>query len=428
MTDFTATRDDATSALIGAVLLVDTALDICVQERIRPQHFSNHLERLLYQGMLDLAAKDEPIDEITLAANVEPRWPDTATNTAAALIQYYRGTPVPAIGNLRAYCRIVRDHAWFGNALDAVWDAADALERQDRQSAISALSRVDSDDQAAPKRDAAAEFITWYESETKGIPLPFPILTEAVGGGLQAGEVTILGGWPGMGKTFFAKDMMLTARTVGARCHEYANEMSGARLTARLVSSLCGIPATRIRNRDLDSEEWGRVLAILNALPYETTPTAGWSVEEYCRDMRRNRWDMAVIDTVTNLPCKDTSEWDRACTMLADTAAQTKTQLVLLSQLNLARDTGQVKPPPTGRDLRNTGSWYMRGRVVMFVHRDQEVMKGTDLVRALPDGHIRTEKATHGEPEKGFMPVTFNPTWLRFDALADYSRPLEIAA
>lgn len=428
MTAFTATRDQATAAILGAILLApDAALDIATSERIRPDHFPVSYERALYQAMLDLNASDRPIDAITLAAQAEQHWPKHEIDVSAAIELYAGG--VPYLGNLRDYCRIVRDHAWFAQATRACTIAADAAANQNRQGVISALAQFDTASSPnEPDRDAASEFIDWYESETSGIPLPFAVLTESVGGGLQAGEVSILGGWPGMGKTFFAKDIMLGATAAGMTCHEYANEMSGPRLTARLLSSLCGIPAPRIRNRQLDSSEWKQVLEILKNPPYLTTPSAGWTPEDYCRDIRKRRPDLAVIDTVTNLPCKDTSDWDRACGMLADTAANTGTHLILLSQLNKERDTGHVKPPPTGRDLRNTGAWYMRARVVMFVHRDQELVESTGLVVALPDGHVRVEKATHGEPEIGFVAVTFNPRWLRFDELGNFRPPLEAVA
>jgi replicative DNA helicase len=427
MTQFTATRDEATAAILGAVLLAgDVALDIINQQRIRPAHFIYDRDQTLYQGMLELAEADQPIDEITLAAQVQDRWPDARTTPQGTIAIY--ASAVPSIGNLRNYCEIAKTYAWFGQVEHAAYKAADAADRHDREGVLAAFASVDTTDQHEAPVDAATAFLDWYESPTRGIPLPFPKLTEAVGGGLQAGEVAIFGGWPGMGKTFFAKDTMLAAREVGARCHEYANEMSGPALTARLISSLCGIPAARIRNRELDKAEWSEVLGLLKNLPYETSPSAGWSVEDYCRDMRKHRWDLAVIDTVTNLPCKDTSEWDRACTMLADTAAQTGTALILLSQLNKERDTGQIKPPPTGRDLRNTGAWYMRARVVLFVHRDQYILEGTDLAMLKPDGHIRVEKATHGEPEIGFVNVTFNPKWLRFEDQDSYRRPLEVVA
>ena len=427
MTTFTATRDEATAAILGAVLLSpDAALDVATSERIRPDHFPLARERAIYKAMLKLRDSEQAIDTITLAAAAEPDWPNTEIDVRAAIELYAGGTPF--LGHLRDYCRIVREHAWYAQATKACLTAIDAAERQNKQGVLSALSWIDTTDALTEARDQATEFIEWYESDRSGIPLPFDLLTEAVGGGLQAGEVSILGGWPGMGKTFFAKDIMLAARAVGVVCHEYANEMSGPRLTARLLSSMCGIPAARIRNRQLEDDEWKQVLAILKAPPYETTPAAGWTPEDYCRDLRKRRPDLAVIDTVTNLPCKDTADWDRACGMLADTAAQTGTHLILLSQLNKERDTGQVKPPPTGRDLRNTGAWYMRARVVMFVHRDQELVESTGIVRALSDGHIRVEKATHGEPEIGYVAVTFNPKWLRFDDLNGFRAPLEAAA
>lgn len=419
MTTFTATRDEATAAILGAVLLSpDAALDIATTERIRPDHFPIPRERALYQAMLALNTGEQAIDPITLAAQAEQHWPKTEIDVRAAIELYAGG--VPFLGNLRGYCRIAREHAWYAQATRACLTAVDAAEHQNKQGVLSALSQVDTTDSPEPTRSQATEFLEWYENDRKGIPLPFDALTEAVGGGLQAGEVSILGGWPGMGKTFFAKDTMLNAKAAGVVCHEYANEMSGPRLTARLISSLCGIPAPRIRNRQLNDTEWKQVLAILKNPPYETTPSAGWTPEDYCRDIRKRRPDLAVIDTVTNLPCSKTDEWDRACGMLADTAANTGTHLILLSQLNKERDTGQVKPPPTGRDLRNTGAWYMRARVVMFVHRDQELVESTGIVRALSDGHIRVEKATHGEPEVGYVAVTFNPKWLRFDDLNGY--------
>jgi hypothetical protein len=70
----------------------------------------------------------------------------------------------------------------------------------------------------------------------------------------------------------------------------------------------------------------------------------------------------------------------------------------------------------------------MRARVVLFVHRDQELVDGTGLVRTLPEGHVRVDKATHGTPEHGFVEVTFDPRWLRFEEINQYRRPLEAVA
>jgi hypothetical protein len=79
--------------------------------------------------------------------------------------------------------------------------------------------------------------------------------------------------------------------------------------------------------------------------------------------------------------------------------------------------------------VRNTGAWAQRARVIVFLHRDQELIDGTQVRRDLSDGHIRIDKASHGDPSNGgYLAVTWNPKWLRFDPLDDYRRPLEAVA
>lgn len=420
-----ATRDEAAAAVLGAVFLADVALDAIIDERVRPVHFHRERERAVFEAMLALKDQGEPVDRLTVTSRLEPdaaRPPWRDPLDMRATVDVLAGS-VPDVGNLRGYCRIVKDHAWFDRAGRALHAAGDALGNRNREALFAALADIDEhDSRAAASVDSATEFVDWYEADQKGIPLPFPELTEAVGGGLTAGEVTMLGGWPGMGKTFLLKDILLEATKAGARCHEYANETTGPRRTARLITSLTGIPTGRIIRKQLTASDWERVLKALNALPYETTKTSGWAVEDYCREMRRNKWDLCAIDTVTRLPCRKVDEWDRASGMLADTAAQTGTHLILLCQLNLGRETTAIRNAPVGRDLRNTGAWYQDARVVMFVHRDQELRE--EIPVALPDGHIRVDKATHGDASEGFVNVTFNPRWLKFDRLDDFSAPV----
>lgn len=419
-------RENAEAAVLGAVLLLgEKALDILTDERVRPEHFRRTSYGALYAAMVNLHDLGQGVDALTLKA----RFDNPAAPVSAAEIDML-AVAVPNVGNLRDYARIVREGAWFDEARFALYEAGLALERQDRGNLTAALSRLDSIAEPEQQKDAASEFLEWYETERKGWPLPFSALTEAVGGGLQPGEPTVLGGWSGMGKTFLLSQMLRCAVKAGARVHEYANEMHGPKRTVRTLTAMTGIPPALIEHKRLTTEQWREVLAALKSLPYETTASAGWHVEDYCRHIRRNRWDVAAIDTINNLPCSRVDEWDRACVLLADAAAQAGTHLILVSQLNLERDKGK-KPPPVGRDIRSTGAWYQRARVVMFVHRDQEAKEAGDgavIWKATADGHVRVEKATHGDASRGMVAVTFNPRWLRFDELADYSRPLEAAA
>lgn len=419
-------RERAETAVLGAVLLSETVIDMLVDEGLRPEHFRRSQWAALYKGMLALRDAGEAVDTLTLRHRFDgPGSP--VTNADIELL----GAGVENLGNVRDYARIILEEDWFDVARGCLYGAEEAITDRDRDRVIRELTRI-SDYEAGPSSepDQAGEFLDWYDREQAGWPLPWGALTEAVGGGLLPGETTVLGGWSGMGKTFLLGQMLRCARKAGATVHEYANEMHGPKRTARTVVAMTGVPSQLIDKRRLTDQQRREVLAALQSLPYASTATAGWPVEQYCRDLRRRKWDIAAIDTVTNLPCSRVDEWDRACVMLADAAAQAGTHLILVSQLNLERDKGK-KPPPVGRDLRNTGAWYQRARVVMFVHRDQEKIEagdGAEIWRAVADGHVRVEKASHGDASHGYLDVTFNSRWLRFDALDDYRRPLETAA
>jgi replicative DNA helicase len=404
------TRDRAEQALLGAVLISDTALDTITDERVRPEHFSRATHRALFASMLSLNELGHGIDLLTLKAKFSG--PNSPVSHAEIELL---AVAVENLSNLRGYCRIVRDEAFFDEAQRALYDAHNAIETRDKEALLTAFAQLEQADDTEEK-DNASEFLDWYGSERKAWPLPYSKLTQA-SGGFVPGEVTMLGGWSGFGKSFLLAQLLRTCRKAGATVHEYANEMHGPKRTLRTLAAMTGVPTGLIESKRLTQQQAKEVMSALSGLPYETTPTAGWPVEMYCRDIRRRKWDVAAIDTVTNLPCSRVDEWDRACVMLADAAAVAGTHLILVSQLNLERDKGK-KPPPVGRDLRNTGAWYQRARVVMFIHRDQESVEAGDgsvLWRATDEGHVRIEKASHGHEE--FVPVRFNSRFLRFDEL-----------
>jgi replicative DNA helicase len=102
---------EAERSVLGAILLTGAqALEpIMLEEHLRPEHFYREQHALIYTAMLALANRREPIDTLTVSAQL--------TEHAAA--EQAGGSPtvdelagwVPAAGHFRAYARIVRDLA-----------------------------------------------------------------------------------------------------------------------------------------------------------------------------------------------------------------------------------------------------------------------------------------------------------------------------
>lgn len=405
--------NDAEMSILGAVFLSSNVLGIVGEEGIEARDFYRDSHASVYKTMLRMEAEGEAVDSLTVRSRMESDG-TLAGIGGPATIDLLSGS-VPAVGNIRTYCHIVRDKARWRRRREAAHEQIQAIGNEDEDRHSKALAMADANDPAmmAAPLDPADDFIDWYQNATQGLQTPFKELTEALGGGLVPGDVTVIGGWPGHGKTILADQFILHAHNLEANCNIYFNEMKGAFRTARMIARMTGVPWWKIRDREVSEPDWKKVMLALNQLPAGYDRIEGWPVEWIARDLRRNRYDLAVVDTASRIPYRDIQDIERISGTLADVAREVDTHLILVLQLNLERCKTIKRPMPNGRDLLGGGAWYRDARNVIFVHRDQEVTGET--AKPLLDGAVNCDKATHGEPERGFVPVTFNARWMRFD-------------
>lgn len=409
---------DAEQSVLGAVLLSDTALTIIDEEGLTPEHFYQESYGVVFQGMLDMEATGAPVDAVTLC--------DWLKSTGvlervggAGQIELLAGS-VPGVGNLRRYVQIVKRKAVDRWRLSAAYEQIAAIQEEDDEGWSRAIAAADSAALVGKHDtliDPMSDFETWYAG-TQGWPTPYPKLTKAIGGGLVPGDITVVGAWPGFGKTIVVDTFVLHAcEEAGANCHIYLNELNSGIRTARMLARMTNVDWQRIRDRELSPEEYEAVMACRDRFPAKYERTNGWKVDDYVRHLRRKRWDIAVIDSASRIPNRDTHDLEQVVGALADVAAEVGTHLILVVQLNLERSKGLERPMPSGRDLLGGGAWHRDSRNVIFVHRSQEIETVLGQEKAVPqeDGMIYADKATHGEPEKSMVMVRFNPERMKFD-------------
>jgi replicative DNA helicase len=408
---------DAEAAVLGSCLLFGArGVRAAAEEGLRPDDFYREQHAVVFAAMVRLEDRGEEVDHLTVIGQLRSEQKLTAAGGRAGVEMH--AASAPEAGNIRQYARMVVESAkWRGRQV-AGRRQLQAVETRDEDEWTAAVADADAADRGAMESivDPADDFMAWYQSDRRGLPTPFEELTRAIGGGFLPGETSVLGGWPGFGKTVFGDQCVLKAREAGARCHVYVSEMQTAARTARMVARMSGVPWHAIRDRKANSDQWRRMIKVLPDLPATYDMIAGWPVERLCRHIRRNGWDFCIVDSASRIPHRDTQELARASGALADVAMQTGCHIILVVQLNLERAKGAVRPSPTGRDLLGTGAWFQDARNVLFVHRAQRVEKdgGEERAIALNHGHVYADKATHGEPAQSWVAVTFDTARMRY--------------
>lgn len=419
---------EAEQAVLGGVLLNDTIMPkLVLDERLSPQHFYREQHALIFQAMVELYDADRPVDVLTLTERLV-QLGQLERVGGAAMVDALSGA-APAAGNAPEYARIVTRRAVARSRLTAGHEIVAAAltlddERFDLAEAMLARSDRPSSDtfRAAQLAAEAREFLASTGDDPNAIKLPWPTLTRALAGGIRKGDTTLVSGYTHMGKTCVIDGILEHAAFAGAQTHVYSNEMSKRDWTLRMIASLTGVPFFNLMERRLTEAQRHDVrgaLELLERLPISFTECTGWTGQEIGRHIRRYRWDVAAVDILNRIPHEGTKGMDEISLALNNAARQADTALLIACHLNQGRNTGERPPPPTLRDIRESGSLANDANNVMFVHRDTVEMQslgvGTGRFVLSTEGRIYMGKARNGT--LGGRDVKFDRDRMRFREL-----------
>lgn len=430
---------EAEQSVLGGILLSDRALvPIVHEERLRPVHFYRERHRLIFQGMCELLDKttdpDESIcDVLILTEHLREKGQLDAVGGKAAIDELTGG--VPGLGGIRRYAQIVKLHWEKRQILSGTYEIqAGILNHDDEQvergrRTLNELVSVSVEGVGRPRtveRDAARDYLEQWllAKHPDGFPSPWPGLYRAVK--QRPGHITVVGGWTNAGKSMIAFQMLahVAQKVPDARCVAWITEMTPEEHWVRqLVRDGAGDFDTLMRGDveaaidrgEIDAAKWLRAMA---NLPFGVQPVQGWPIEDICRDIIQTRPTFAVLDHFHALTgVSKTSDADDAIAMLSAATERTGTHLVVVAQLNNARWDGAKPPPPTLRDLRNTGALAQLPSNVILLHRDSEKIddpdSDTDKYTYTDQGVLIVAKARTGRVGD-LIPIQFIPDRLMF--------------
>ena len=421
---------EAEVAALGALLLNEEALPV-VLRYLRPDDFYRPAHRRIFEAIVALFNRSDPVDLITLTDELQR----AETLEACGGASYVSGltSGVPTSANVEYYARLVQGCSQRRRLLTLSAEltaAAHAAGRDVREVIDDAEQRIFdlSDQQLAGSYRSAREIVSQTVSKIEaisragaaytGVPSGYADL-DRLTSGFQESEFIVIGARPSVGKTALALSM---ATNIAIRADRpaavglFTLEMSGFAVMQRVLAGEARIDSTRIRSGLLNPSDWQKITdaagRIYDAPLYiDDTPSLRLlDLRAQARRMRaRNDVRIIFIDYLTlvtsehvDLPRHEQiAEISRSLKALA---RELGIPVVALSQVR--RETEGRRPALA--DLRESGSIEQDADVVMFLHREREP-EGTQI-----ETDLMVAKQRNGPTDD--VKLAFVPRFVRFES------------
>lgn len=200
--------------------------------------------------------------------------------------------------------------------------------------------------------------------------------------GMSAGELVVVGGRPGMGKSALAGSIAVNAAEKGKKVAIFSLEMTAAELTQRWLAGATGISTDRQRHGQIDAKDWPKLLEAVKYLDSlgimidDGSRLSVPQIRQRARRLRRRRGlDLIIVDHLHLIRQGGKQENRRleigdASGMLKALAKELKVPILLLAQLSRGVESRDNKRPILS-DLRESGDIEQDADVVMFLYREE---------------------------------------------------------
>ena len=433
---------EAEQALLGAVLVNNDAFDR-VSDFLKPEHFVEEIHRRIFEIAGSLIRAGKVATPITLktflgehdlgGVTVQQYLARLAADATTVINAFDYGRTIHDLAVRRELIQIGEDVV--NVAYDAPVDSSprEQIEEAERRLyAVAEGGRYDGgfqrfSDALKTAVDMAAKA---YERDghLSGLATGLTELDHKLGG-LQASDLVIVAGRPGMGKTALATNIAFniaktyrgetkpdgtTTAVDGGRVGFFSLEMSAEQLATRIIAEQSGVPSYKIRRGDITENDFQQVAEAvreMQAIPFYIDQTGGISIAQLtarARRLKRQRGlDLIVVDYLQLLAGSRTARNDNRVQELTEITTGLKTlakelnvPILALSQLSRQVEQRDDKRPQLS-DLRESGSIEQDADVVMFIYREEYYLK-TREPDVASDDHAKWLakcEAAHGRAE-----------------------------
>lgn len=383
----------AEQSVLGSMMLSKDAIAEAV-EVIRGTDYYRPAHEAIHDVIVELYGRSEPVDMITVAAELQRR--GELQRVGGAPYLHTLSANVPIAANAAYYAQIVHEKSVLRRLVDAgtkivqmgyagegevddivdtaqaeVFKLADKRSTEDYVPLSAIMDGVLDEIEAIGNREAGLY----------GVPTGFSDLDDLTNG-LHSGQMIIVAARPAMGKSTLALDFCRAASIANNLTSAFFSlEMTRSEITMRLLSAEAKVPLNHIRNGQMGDDDWNKLarkMGEVSGAPMFIDDSPNMTMMEIRAKARRlkQRHDLKlmVIDYLQLMSSGkkvesrqlEVSEFSRQIKLLAK---ELEIPIIALSQLNRGPEQRGDKRPMMS-DLRESGSIEQDADMVILLHRD----------------------------------------------------------
>ena len=381
-------------AILGS-MLTDKDAVISAIEVLKEEDFYRADNRAIYGAILNLYSRAEPIDIITVKAELE----SLGKFEQVGGLEYLAMLPdkVPTTANAMKYVNIVEEKSTLRSLIktaneiielgyDPTEDVTDVMENAEKK--IFNIMQNKDKKSYSPIKDILVDSFTQLEElynrkqHITGVPTGFTELDYKTAG-FHGSDLILIAARPAMGKSAFALNIATNAAVrANVPVVIFSLEMSKEQMVNRILCSEAMVDSNKVRTGKLEEDDWTKLAGSIGPLSEAEIfidDTPGISVTEIrakCRKLKLEKnIGMVVIDYLqlvqgSNIRNgsreQEISEISRSLKILAK---EIGVPVIALSQLSRAVEQRPDHRPMLS-DLRESGAIEQDADIVMFLYRD----------------------------------------------------------
>lgn len=393
---------EAEQAVLGSMLTDQDAAASAI-EVLKVEDFYREDHKAIYEAILNLYNRAEPIDIITLKAELT----SIGKFEQVGGIEYLAELPekVPTTTNADKYIKIVEDKSMLRSLIktaneiqalgyDPMQEVEDIVDTAEKK--IFNLVQGKNQKGYTAVKDILVESFALLEQlynqkqHITGVPTGFADLDYKTAG-LHNSDLILIAARPAMGKSAFALNIAsYTAVKANVPVVIFSLEMSKEQMVNRILASEAMVDSNKIRTGKIEDEDWAKIAeatGILSEAPIFIDDTPGISMTEIrakCRKLKMEKnIGLVVIDYLQLIAGnskragsreQEISEISRSLKILAK---ELNVPVIALSQLSRAPEQRPDHRPMLS-DLRESGAIEQDADIVMFLYRDDYYNEETE--------------------------------------------------